>query len=88
MIYVLRHIPNSSPLDGVSSCNISVMQRSANGNVSFVCHCNRDVNRSKKWDVIQWVKNEWECVGVQFCVDLEGPKIGKKKFSEIAMESI
>ena len=30
--------------------------------------------------MIQWIKNEWERVGVQFCVDLECPKTEKEIF--------
>ena len=53
------------------------MQWSANSNISFICHCNGDVNRGQKRDVVQWVKDERECICVQFCFDLEGPEITK-----------
>ena len=55
------------------------MQWSANSNISFICHCNGDVNRGQKRDVVQWVKDERECICVQFCFDLEGPEITKWK---------
>ena len=55
------------------------MQRSANGNISFICHSYGDVNRGQERDVVQWVKNERECISVQFCIDLEGPEITKRK---------
>ena len=58
------YLPECTFLNCVSTCDVSVMQRLTDCNISLVCHCDSDINRCQKRNMVQWIQDKWKRVCV------------------------